>query len=65
MAKRGRKTKRKFPRAETLKVRMSKEHKKLLKNIKEEVGGQHTSDADIVEAALTHYGLIYALEPGT
>ncbi len=63
MAQRGRKIKRKFPRTETLKVRMSAEHKKLLKDIKKEVGGKHTSEADIVESALTHYGLIYALEP--
>jgi len=63
MVKRGRKTKRKFPRTETLKVRMSQEHKKLLKEIKKEVGGKHTSDADIIESSLAHYGLLYALEP--
>lgn len=62
--RRGRKIKRKFPRTETVKYRTSKEHKHLLKDIRAELPGKNVSDADVIEAALAHYGLLYALEPG-
>lgn len=61
--KRGRKIKRKYARTEFLKIRTSKEHKQLLINIRKEV--PNSSEADIVEAALAHYGLLYALKPGS
>ena len=52
----GRKIKRKYPRIEFLKIRISKQHKELLAAIRADYDSKIISDADIVEFAVEQYG---------
>ena len=52
----GRNTKRKYPRTETLKVRISNPHLVLLRKMQEQYESDIVSQADVVEWALDQLG---------
>ena len=54
----GRKTKRDYPRTETLKIRISRPHKILLKKMQEQYESDIVSQADVVEWALDQLGSV-------
>jgi len=58
----GRKIKRKFPRTEILKVRISKEHKLLIRKMRIAHESNIVSDADIVEWALDHWNSVLQVD---
>lgn len=52
----GRKIKRDYPRTETIKIRISRPHLKLLKRMQEQYQSDIVSQADVIEWALEKLG---------